>query len=99
MKQAVCRLIDDLHCRIGRDNDEFIPGGHQAVIVLHNHLTAVSDMANRREKELNLVQAMHFAGTHFTRREMFMSKMELLHRFILICCRLRLTEPLPERDY
>jgi hypothetical protein len=32
------------------------------------------------EKKLNLVQAMHFAGTHFTRREMFMSKMELLHR-------------------
>ena len=98
-KHAVRGLIDNLHHRISRDNDELIPCRHQPVVILNNYLTAVSDVTNSRKKELNLVQAMHFAGTHFTRREMFMSKMELLHPAILICCRSLLTGPSPEHDY
>jgi hypothetical protein len=42
-------------------------------------------------KKFNLVQAMHFAGTDFARRQLFMLKVKLLHRVILICCTLRLT--------
>lgn len=99
VKQTVYRLIDYLHRRIGRDNDELIPCRFQTVIILNYHLSAVSDMTNSRKKQFNLVQAMHFAGSHFTRGKMVMSKMKLLHPAILICCRLLLTEPLPERDY
>lgn len=98
-KHAVRGLIDNLHHRISRDNDELVPCRHQPVVILNNYLTAVRDMTNSRKKEFDLMQAMHFAGTHFTRREMFMSKMELLHSAILIYCRSLLTELLPERDY
>ena len=98
VKQAVYRLINNLHRRIGRDNNELIPCRLQAVIIPDNHRTAVSDMTTSRKKEFNLVQAMHFAGTHFTRGQLFMSKMKLLHRVILICCRLQLTGLFPERD-
>lgn len=99
VKQAVYRLINNLHRRIGRDNNELIPCRLQAVIIPDNHRTAVSDMTTSRKKEFNLVQALHFAGSHFIRSKLFMSKMERLHPVILICCRLLLTEPLPECDY